>query len=367
MGQGVCYFKDETPISFAPTANQIYYVAAILAADYDAAGDTYYPSPHTMVTSSTQASSSSFSRQSTSSSTVSTSSTPIVSYGSSSSSTTTSMSISRTTTLTTTTSLTLTEPTTVTTSTIVTSTASTTAPPPYQATSSSSTTTSSTSTLSTKYLVLASPTPCSFGDPPGTDEDDDYCAIPLPFPLTLYTATGTTIYASTNGFVSLRNGSSQYQTSTLPNAHIPPNSMVAYGSDLYLYGAASPPQGISYQVNATAFTVEYYLGRYQGGGSQLYHFTIEYAIANPGVYVYTYYSVGGSTDDGLMGVVGSQGTSSTGTELGFTYSYMSKSITPGLVLGLALLLRLGAQRHEVRTRDFEAFLKIWGLGRWRGF
>ncbi|KAK3677400.1 hypothetical protein LTR78_002938 [Recurvomyces mirabilis] len=264
VGSGTCYFKNFQTASFTTVAsgnNAANYVGAIMAAHYDPNGDTYPPGIiHT--------SSSTSSAQKT---TTTTTTTPTSSSSSTSNPAITSMSSSSS----------------------------------SSSSSSTTSTSSSTSTRSTQYLVLPSPTPCDFGDPQGTDEDDSFCDIPLSFPLQIYSKSDTTIHASTNGYISILTGSSQYQTSPLPNSHIPNNTVLPYASDMYLYGSAYPPQGIFYQASSSNITLEYYLGRYQGSG--MYHFTVAYNTSAPGVFVYTYYTVGGSTDDGVMGVVGAQG------------------------------------------------------------
>ncbi|KAK0337257.1 hypothetical protein LTR94_005165 [Friedmanniomyces endolithicus] len=200
--------------------------------------------------------------------------------------------------------------------------------------SSTSSSTTSTSTSTSAYLVLASPTACSFGDPPGTDEDDSYCNITLPFALQIYSVQNATAFASTNGYISLLNGQAQYQAQSFPDSHIPNNTVAPWLDDLYIFGAASPQQGILYQVNSAGngVTFEYYVGRYQGAAGQVYHFTVDYSMLRPGVFVYTYYATGGGGDDGVHAAVGMQGMTSTGQESGTTYSAFSNDITPGLVV-----------------------------------
>lgn len=127
----------------------------------------------------------------------------------------------------------------------------------------------------------------------------------------MYSQMDTTSYASTNGYISIQNGSSQYQAMQLPDAHIPNNTVAPFFDDLYVYGdAVSPRQGIFYQFNAanTNVTFEYYVGR--NGTAQLYHFTVGYNSLVPGVFTYTYYSTGGASDEGLYASVGSQGSKS---------------------------------------------------------
>ncbi|KAK5729630.1 hypothetical protein LTR17_011817 [Elasticomyces elasticus] len=162
--------------------------------------------------------------------------------------------------------------------------------------------------------------------------DDSYAAITLPFPMRIYSVSSSNAFASTNGYISLLYGQAQYQTQALPNSHIPNNTVVPWLDDLYISGSASPRQGIFYQANDTGVTFEYYVGRYQGTASQIYHFTVDYHVANPGVFLYTYYMTGGVADNGINAAVGVQGVMSDGTEGSVTYSAFSNGITPGLVV-----------------------------------
>ncbi|KAH9819844.1 hypothetical protein Tdes44962_MAKER00833 [Teratosphaeria destructans] len=207
------------------------------------------------------------------------------------------------------------------------------------ATSTSTTTTSvlvtstrTPSTTSTPYLTLPTPTACAFGDPPTTDQDDSFCAIPLPFTLTLYAQSDTTLYASTNGYLSILNGSQQYQVTTLPDAHIPANTLAPLFEDLYLYANATPAQGIFYQFDPSGVngTVEYYLGSAAGGwNGTVYHFTVAYDTRSAGRFVVRYLSV---PDGGANAAVGVQGVASSGQEVAYTYSYRQANIVANLTL-----------------------------------
>jgi hypothetical protein len=179
---------------------------------------------------------------------------------------------------------------------------------PTSSSSMMSSSTSSTSTSTGPYLILTSPTPCDFGDPPNYDEDDSYCEIDLPFAMRMYAQTSTQTYASTNGYLSILEGSSQYEAMQFPTDTIPNNTVAPFFDDLYLYGGQTPMQGIFYQFNRaqTAVSYEYYLQRAGNNGAP-YHFIIAYDSAVPGVFTYTYYSVGPSSDDGEYAAVGMQG------------------------------------------------------------
>lgn len=192
----------------------------------------------------------------------------------------------------------------------VTTTTTTSSPSQSSFVSSSST---STSTSSSAYLVLPSPTACSFGDPPNTDEDDSYCEIVTPFNMQMYGQSSPNTYPSTNGYISILQGSSQYQAMQLPASNIPNNTVAPFFDDLYLYGTSGPQEGIFYQYNSaqTAITYEFYLSRAGQQNMEVFHFTVKYDSTQPGIFVYTYYSVGGANDDGLYAAVGTQGRESS--------------------------------------------------------
>ena len=127
----------------------------------------------------------------------------------------------------------------------------------------------------------------------------------------IYAQTNDTTYASTNGYISIDSGSTQYEAQPLPASNIPNNTVCPFFDDLYLDAASSPPQGIFYQFNPgqTDITYEYYLSR-PGVAGEIYHFTVAYDSAQVGVFTYTYYDTGGSNDDGEFSTVGTQGSKS---------------------------------------------------------
>ncbi|KXT14759.1 hypothetical protein AC579_7809 [Pseudocercospora musae] len=192
--------------------------------------------------------------------------------------------------------------------------------------------TSSPSSSSSNYLVLPSPTACNFGDPADWPEDDSYCLIALPTPMVIYGNSDTQTFAATNGYISLGQGSQAYEAERLPSIHVPPATIAPFFDDLAVFGGQTPMQGIFYQLFDDGVTYEYYLFR-SGVAGELYHFTVEYKYATPGVFVYTYYNVGNG-NNGQFASVGMQGNqgSASGTLVGFQYSYETTNITPGLVV-----------------------------------
>ena len=158
-------------------------------------------------------------------------------------------------------------------------------------------------------MALTSPTPCNFGDPPGVDEDDSYCKITLPFAVQIYGQSDANTYASTNGFLSVQYGGAQYASQQLPASNLPNNTIAPFFDDLELQSSAVPMQGVLYQVQGTSVTYEWYVGRAETVG-QVYHFTVKYDSVVPGVFTITYYSTGGTADQGLFAAIGTQGSKS---------------------------------------------------------
>ena len=115
------------------------------------------------------------------------------------------------------------------------------------------------------------------------------------------------------GLLSLTSGTAQYSAQTLPDSNIPNSTVAPFFDDLYLYGNSSPQQGIFYQFfeNNTQVGYEYYLGR-AGEATPLYHFFVGYDSLQPGIFVFWYFSTGGSSDNGIYAAVGTQGSEFSG-------------------------------------------------------
>lgn len=201
-------------------------------------------------------------------------------------------------------------------STTTTSSSSIEVPDPYEETTSTTTTSSSSSSTAATtttgnapysgYLRLASPTPCDFGGPTDTLEDDSYCELELPFDITLYSTTSRRVYPGTNGYIALERGSAQFLAKRFPypGTTFPDTVIAPFFDDLFAYGNETTKQWIFYQIENTMVTFEYYVAR-AAQRESIYHFTIEYNSAAPSVFTYHYYSVGteGQGDTGMNGAV----------------------------------------------------------------
>jgi len=215
------------------------------------------------------------------------------------------------------------QPTTTTTTTSSSSPAPTTTTTTTSTSSSRSSSSAASSSIPySSYLVLPSPTPCDFGDPPTYDEDDSYCELDLPFTMQLYGNSFSRTFPSSNGYIGLNRGSSQFQINRFPYSAIPENTIAPFFDDLFLYGRKNPRQGIYYQIDGGKVTYEWYVGRSAQAqadkdrlSQSIYHFTMAYDSAVPNTFVYTYYAVGSTAQNdvgvnGAYAAVGMQGCKS---------------------------------------------------------
>jgi hypothetical protein len=226
---------------------------------------------------------------------------------------------------------------------------------------------SATASRASSWLVLPTPTACDFGDPDGWPIDDSYCNIDVPQPLTYYSGSYSTAFASTNGLLSFVEGSAQFEDVRLPTTDIPTFALAPFWDDTAMFGNETNRQGIYYQYDASGVTIEYYLSRPYTATIN-FHYTVSYAYASPGVYVIQYLNVDDvHNDQGYIASVGMQGgefslflfflsllhsallrkqstssptnhpsllhpASAGNTTEAFQFSYMARSIYTGLVL-----------------------------------
>ncbi|GAB7353922.1 hypothetical protein MBLNU459_g4266t1 [Dothideomycetes sp. NU459] len=195
---------------------------------------------------------------------------------------------------------------------------------------SSSTTAGSAS--STTSSVTGGPTPCSFGDPPGTDEDDNYCQVNLPFEMKIFSMSDTATFPSTNGLLALGSGSAQYLAAPLPDPSIPPSTACPYFDDLYLYAARADGEGIYYTLDAANTTVLYEWVLSRGGTDERYLFSAFYDSAAPGVLTFQYAQTGGAGNQGATASVGVQGLAANGSAVAAVFSYDQADVPPGAVV-----------------------------------
>ncbi|KAJ6260645.1 hypothetical protein Dda_4872 [Drechslerella dactyloides] len=171
-------------------------------------------------------------------------------------------------------------------------------------------------------VELPSPT-ALFGDAVNrspSDIDDPWTSLDLPFPVTIYGLSNTTIYVSVNGFFSLnsppppidRGQYVSFSNENLPvnvpinseSNYLPPLSVCGFWDDLFIFKGTY--QGIYYQIDGSPgsriLSLEYYTSHFSAS-HEYYHFIMRYKEDKPNVVTVRYYQV---SDDGVSATIGAQ-------------------------------------------------------------
>lgn len=193
---------------------------------------------------------------------------------------------------------------------------STITPDPTTFTPVTTVTVTGTSTVTVPGVVLASPTAVTPVDASGNAQnnwDDEYFSIDLPFPISLYGTSSSTVQMSVNGHIDIgTSGTYRYTNYPLPASDIPSAAFLAYWSDLFIYQGS--PQGLYYQVSgdegSRTVAFEWYTSTYEDP-TGYYHFIATFYEANPGAATYDYYQMllrppVTSTNGNTLGTVGTQ-------------------------------------------------------------
>ncbi|CAF4073163.1 unnamed protein product [Rotaria sp. Silwood2] len=135
--------------------------------------------------------------------------------------------------------------------------------------------------------------------------DDKYFTISVPFNITLYNTTTTSITVTTNGVICLQSCSTTFTETALPTSAFSGATILPYWDDLYIF--ANTSQGIYYDKQGNTpnrtFIIEYYCSHYQQS-TDYYNFQVVFFENMPGIVQFIYYEV---TDEGASATVGIQG------------------------------------------------------------
>ncbi|GME43160.1 carbohydrate-binding-like protein [Neofusicoccum parvum] len=211
---------------------------------------------------------------------------------------------------------------------VVSTTSISTAPIPLTTAVVTRTTTETVSTVSTLTIpavILSSPTTIVSGH--NTNSDDNYYRLDLPFPISAYGVSSSTVYLSDNSVLYWGGGNGGYYVNyALPYGAFGQAALFGLWDDLYVYYGTD--QGIYYDVTGTVgsrkVVFEFYTSAYVRP-TEFYHFTITMYENNPGVAVFKYYNVFSS---GYSATVGAQKTGGNFVQ----YSFNQAIINPGLML-----------------------------------
>lgn len=140
-----------------------------------------------------------------------------------------------------------------------------------------------------------------------TTDDDDYGVVCLPFAITLFGVSSPVANPSTNGLLSLADGTPSFSNVQLPAAFADPLvQAVAYPLWCDLAITANTSQGIYYWNNASYVMFEWLLAA-SCCPNLIARFSMSYdSLNSPGVVTFAYYQVFDSGGSATVGVQGSQ-------------------------------------------------------------
>lgn len=143
---------------------------------------------------------------------------------------------------------------------------------------------------------------------PGSACDDCVFTVSLPFPVTFYGNTYTTIYVSTNGFASFTDALSDFTNDAIPNSSTPNALLAALWDDLVVQdGIYTATYGFSPN---RKFVIEWRnVRRYAGSGNAVFEIIIyEQQVAGQNIIRFSYNNNVISTLNATIGIENSTGT-----------------------------------------------------------
>ncbi|KAG9857121.1 hypothetical protein KCU98_g1635, partial [Aureobasidium melanogenum] len=168
----------------------------------------------------------------------------------------------------------------------------------------STSTTTVYGTLTVPGVQLASPTAIvgSLSGSPDTYDDSYY--HDLPFEISAFGKSSSSMYLEINGCVSLDTGFWTWYNVPLPFSYIADTTLSGYWDDLYIYQGTQ--QGIYYditgEVGSRQLEFEFYTSTY-GTLTEYFHFIMTFFEDQPGVVKYRYFDI---SYNGLSATVGAQ-------------------------------------------------------------
>jgi hypothetical protein len=143
----------------------------------------------------------------------------------------------------------------------------------------------------------------------GSNIDDAYYTVQLPFPVCIYDTCSTTVHPSTNGLITLGNfGTTVWTNQPISSAGFSDPTLFVYWDDLYLFSGKR--HYMSYSVCGSqghrTVTFDWHLAHYQEDSNKLYRFSATFYEDNSKRINLRYFS---TSDRGNSAAVGMQGSS----------------------------------------------------------
>jgi hypothetical protein len=161
-----------------------------------------------------------------------------------------------------------------------------------------------------------------------SDADDDFDSFDISFAFPYFGQSYSTVYVSSNGFVTLGTGSSDYKHYHLPDVEAPPNEIAAFHTDLNLGDSGD----VYYQDFGDHVVIQFdNAARYAGDGFA----TFQIILKSDGTILFYYSHMQGTLDDATVGIQNADATK--GLTVGFNQSYLKDHLAIRIKNGFSWL------------------------------
>jgi hypothetical protein len=152
-----------------------------------------------------------------------------------------------------------------------------------------------------------------------SDADDDYESFDIGFAFPYFGNSYTTIYVSSNGFITLGEGSAQYQNFSLPDTSMPSNEIAPFHTDLNLGDSGD----VYYQEYSDRVVIQFTdAARYIGDG----HETFQVVLQRDGTILFYYLDMNGAVEEATVGIQNATG------DIGLTVAYQAPYLRNNLAV-----------------------------------
>jgi probable HAF family extracellular repeat protein len=150
-----------------------------------------------------------------------------------------------------------------------------------------------------------------------SDADDDFEAFDISFAFPYFGNSYSTVYVSSNGFITFGEGSSQYHNEALPSTSMPANEIAACHTDLNLGDSGD----VYYQEFEDRVVIQFTdAARYTGDG----HESFQIVLQRDGAILFYYLDMNGAIDEATVGI--QDATADEGLTIAYQTSYLRNNL-----------------------------------------
>ncbi|HSS96851.1 MAG TPA: Ig-like domain-containing protein, partial [Terriglobales bacterium] len=155
-----------------------------------------------------------------------------------------------------------------------------------------------------------------------SNADDDFESFAISFAFPYFGNSYSTVFVSSNGFVTLGEGSSDYKNNFLPDVSAPANEIAAFHNDLNLGDSGD----VYYQDFGDRVIIQFTnAARYEGDGVS----TFQIVLQRGGAILFYYKEMTGTLDEALVGI--QNDTKDKGLTVAFRESYLKNNLAVRIV------------------------------------